>query len=135
LHFYLGLLDWTSLGSGVSDIEFGAGMSKSMLRREIIQKTPGRVNQKLRNSAQDAPHCFGCGKDNWDGHQLCLAHSNRIADGKGRGLKATDESGAILCAACHAYVDYAGPNREAMQDYHRGAHVRTLAWWKSKGLI
>ena len=107
----------------------------NLAKREIVPKVPDRVNQKLRDSAKDAPHCFGCGKANYDGNQLCLAHSNRLQDGKGRGLKATDESGAILCAACHAFVDYAGPTREAMQNYHHGAHVRTLAWWKSKGLL
>jgi len=107
----------------------------NLSKREIVPKIHGRVNQKLRDSAQYAPHCFGCGKANWDGHQLCLAHSNRLADGKGRGLKATDESGAILCTACHAFVDGGGITREAMQAAHTRAHVRTLAWWKAKGLI
>ena len=105
------------------------------MNRPIIQKTEGRKNQKLRDSAKHAPHCFGCWKPNPNGDLLCLAHSNRQQDGKGRGIKATDESGAILCAACHAYVDGGGTTREAMQIWHEYAHRRTMVWWKSEGYL
>lgn len=106
--------------------------------RPIIQKTPGRKNQKLRDSAKKCPHCMGCGLQNPDGNMLCLAHSNRLADGKGRGIKAPDDTGAILCARCHTYTDLgdnSSPDRAAMQHYHYLAHLKTLAWWKKEGMI
>ena len=103
--------------------------------REIIQKTPNRVNQKLRESAKDCPHCMRCGLGNPNGDLLCLAHSNQLSAGKGRGLKSVDSAGAILCAACHAYVDYAGPSREVMQRAHFTAHERTMAWWMANGYL
>jgi len=62
-----------------------------------LQKQPRMKGKKLRESAKDCPHCMNCGKVNYDGQQLCLAHSNRIQDGKGRGLKSHDEKGAIVC--------------------------------------
>ena len=107
--------------------------------RAIEQKIAGRKNQKLRDSAKNCPYCMGCGLQNHDGNILCLAHSNRLSDGKSRGMKATDESGAILCQRCHDYVDGRHGNknmtRELMQKYHYDAHIKTLEWWKKKGLI
>jgi len=43
--------------------------------------------------------------------------------------------GIFLCASCHAYVDYAGPSREAMQREHFAAHERTMAWWRARGYL
>jgi len=107
------------------------------MNRPIIQKTEGRKNQKLRDSAKRAPHCFGCWKPNPNGDLLCLAHSNKLKDGKGRNIKATDESGAILCKRCHDYVDGRGDKatREQMQNVHEYAHQRTLGWWKREGYL
>lgn len=74
---------------------------------------------------------------NPNGDLLCLAHSNRLQDGKGRGLKALDSLGAILCHTCHDLADgRAGKlNREEMQAFHRRAHQGTLAWWHKMGYI
>jgi len=109
----------------------------NMQRREIQQKVIGRVNKKLRESAKECPYCMACGLENNSGDLLCLAHSNRLADGKGRGLKAVDEFGAILCARCHDYVDgRAGTaNKQERQDYHYEAHCKTYAWWLKKGYL
>ena len=112
--------------------------SKSQIfRRGVQQKTVGRVNQKLRDSAKDCPFCMACGLENPSGDMLCLAHSNRLEDGKARGLKATDETGAILCARCHDFVDgrsgNKNMNREKKQEYHQAAHLRTMEWWIKKG--
>lgn len=104
----------------------------------IVQKTPARKQQKLRDSAKVCPKCMGCNAYNYDGQQLCLAHSNRLQDGKGRGIKATDESGAILCANCHDFVDgriYSTMSRTVKQEFHRSAHEKTLAWWKAEGYL
>ena len=109
--------------------------SGKVIKRPIVPKTEGRKDQKLRDSAKSCPHCMRCGLGNPNGDLLCLAHSNQLSDGKGRGFKSVDSAGAILCAACHAFVDGAGPNRETMQGAHLIAHERTVIWWKWKGLI
>ena len=100
-----------------------------------LQKQPSGKKQKLRDSAKACPKCMGCHTPNYDGQQLCLAHSNRLSDGKGRGLKSLDDKGAILCARCHAYVDGGGASREAMQNWHTYAHNRTMAWWRENGYL
>lgn len=108
-----------------------------MNRRPIIQKTLGRKQQKLRDSAKACPRCMGCGLENNCGTLLCLAHSNRLIDGKGRGIKATDASGAILCDTCHSLVDGRAGNltREQSQAFHQRAHQKTHAWWVKEGLV
>ena len=92
---------------------------------------------KLRLSAKRAPHCFYCYRPNPDGNLLCLAHSNRLQDGKGMGLKGRDEMGAICCQQCHDLIDgrTGKLTREQAQDMHCTAHIRTLAWWRKEGLV
>lgn len=93
-------------------------------------KTP-KKNQKLRDSAKDCPHCMGCKLQNPNGDLLCLAHSNQLRHGKGRGLKSADAEGAILCQRCHDYVDgrTGSGSRADMRLYHETAHEKTVAWW------
>jgi len=100
-----------------------------------LQKQPKGKNQKLRDSPKRCPYCMGCGIENPNGDILCLAHSNRLQDGKGRGLKARDNTGAILCNNCHNYVDgrSAVATKEEMQNYHYKAHLGTMAWWIKEG--
>lgn len=93
---------------------------------------------KLRESARRAPHCMSCGLENPNGNMLCLAHSNRIADGKGMGIKSKDEAGAICCDACHSLIDgrtNAGMDRFQRQDMHEQANRRTVAWWRKNGYL
>jgi len=119
-------------------MEAGSGKGGGMNLRPIIQKVPDRVQPKLRDSARDCPHCMGCGMENPNRDLLCLAHSNRLSDGKGRGIKAPDITGAILCQRCHTYTDLgddSSPDRAAMQHYHNQAHTKTLEWWLKVGLI
>lgn len=99
-----------------------------------LQKEPRIKGTKLRESAKDCPHCMSCGLENPNGDLLCLAHSNRIRDGKGRGLKSHDELGAILCANCHRLVDLILPRYEA-QAMHTSAHEKTLQWWLANGYL
>lgn len=102
-----------------------------------LQKQPRLKGTKLRESAKLCPHCMSCGKVNYDGHQLCLAHSNRLQDGKGRGLKSHDEKGAITCAHCHDLIDMRTGrlSREEAQAMHEAAHEKTVAWWQQNGYL
>lgn len=92
---------------------------------------------KLRQSAKRAPHCMSCGMENPNGDLLCLAHSNRQIHGKGMGIKSEDKYGAIVCHDCHDMIDGRTGcyTREARQDMHCTAHIRTLAWWRKEGLV
>lgn len=93
---------------------------------------------KLRESARWCPRCMSCGVENPNGDRLCLAHSNRLNDGKGMGLKSNDEAGAIVCDTCHNIIDgrtEVGMNREQKQAMHAVAHERTLVWWKREGFL
>jgi hypothetical protein len=81
---------------------------------------------------------MSCGLENPDGNLLCLAHSNRLQDGKGMGLKSKDEAGAICCDRCHSLIDgrtKAGLDRLQRQDMHEQANRRTVAWWRKNGYL
>lgn len=92
---------------------------------------------KLRKSARWCPHCMACDAPNPNGDRLCLAHSNKLQDGKGMGLKSHDEAGAIVCDPCHGLIDGRNNtlNREERQEMHQRAHIKTVAWWKREGFV
>lgn len=100
-----------------------------------LQKKKRVRSKKLRESAKDAPRCFGCGLQNPNRDLLCLAHSNLQADGRGIGLKSDDDKGAIMCHPCHFYVDYGKDSREARLAYHRNAAEKTTDWWIKEGYV
>ena len=58
-------------------------------------------NEKLKRLANGAP-CVCCLKQ--DGTTV-WAHSNLLLHGKGRGLKASDAAGMLLCMFCHSELD------------------------------
>lgn len=91
----------------------------------------------LKRSAIDCPACMACGKPNHDGHQLCLAHSNELADGRGAGFKSHDALGALICWDCHDQIDgrKGRLSKEEKHDMHRKARERTLIWWLANGYL
>jgi len=65
-------------------------------------------------------------------------HSNRLADGKGMGLKAPDEQGCYGCSDCHAWLDggYAGHvPREVVDARFDAARIESQEILKEKGLM
>jgi len=65
-------------------------------------------------------------------------HSNRLADGKGMGIKARDEEGCYGCSDCHAWLDggYAGHMpREAVDARFDAARAESQAILRAKGLL
>jgi hypothetical protein len=105
--------------------------------KPVVQKTHGRINIALRESARYAPHCFGCGLANPDNNLLCLAHANGLESGKAMNFKSPCERGAILCLDCHQHVDGQKGHwtREKKREYHMNAHIKTMAWWVKIGLV
>jgi len=61
-------------------------------------------SDKLLRAVKDAPICFRCGAFN-TGADIAPAHSNQLADGKGRSIKAHDFFVAALCNTCHTDID------------------------------
>lgn len=66
-------------------------------------------------------------------------HSNRLADGKGIGLKAPDEQGCYGCSDCHAWLDggyaSAGEDRATVDARFDAARAESQMILRSKGLM
>jgi hypothetical protein len=67
-------------------------------------------------------------------------HSNRLADGKGMGLKANDQAGCYGCSLCHAYLDGGWASDPAMtyelvQERFEQARLESSAKLQHKGLV
>jgi hypothetical protein len=102
-----------------------------------MEKSKDRVRPSLRESARHCPRCMYCGLQNPNSDLLCLAHSNRLQDGKGKGMKSLDIMGAILCSRCHDIVDgrINGFSRQMMQYIHSVAAASTRKWWLENNFI
>jgi hypothetical protein len=76
---------------------------------------------------------------NRDPATTVLCHSNRLADGKGMGLKAPDSAACFACHACHDVLDGRRPlpanlTREQLNAGFDAAVVRTHARLREKGI-
>ena len=91
-------------------------------------------NKKILDSARDAPHCFGCGKDNHG--QVVAAHANWLEYGKGRGIKAHDIFVAHLCNECHYLIDEGNLlTKQEKKDLWDRAFKKTLLWMVQTGIL
>lgn len=77
---------------------------------------------------------------NGDPSTTVLCHSNRLADGKGMGLKAPDTEACIGCSSCHDVLDGRAPRPDGMsmddlQRLFEYARERTHAILRSMGLL
>jgi cytochrome c553 len=58
---------------------------------------------------------------------VVAAHSNSLADGKGKGLKASDAAVAALCFRCHSELDQGKSwNKQERRDKWLDAHLKTM---------
>lgn len=67
--------------------------------------------RKLARGQECTLRLPGC---NYNPETTVLCHSNRLADGKGIGLKAPDTAAAFGCSGCHAIPDGHAPRPEGM---------------------
>jgi hypothetical protein len=96
-----------------------------------IPKHPYVRSKKLMRAYRLIP-CQHCGRD--DG-TVCGAHSNRMADGKGRGIKSDDNKCASLCHACHSALDQGSHlTRQQRETLHHEAHLKTVAELVRRGI-
>lgn len=106
-----------------------------------LRKRPGRPKKtKIRQSAKGEACTLGLPGCCNDAATTVWCHSNRLADGKGMGLKASDEAGCYGCFTCHALLDggwtsIQGLTFDQVQQYFEIARARSRAILQHKGLI
>jgi hypothetical protein len=90
------------------------------------------VRSKALMAAYRLIPCQHCGRD--DG-TVCGAHSNSAAHGKGRAIKADDNTCASLCHVCHAALDQGSYlSRDQRETMHAAAWRRTVRELHRRGL-
>ena len=94
-------------------------------------------SKKFRELAKICPHCMSCGLENPNGDLLCLAHSNRLEDGRGYGHKSDDLFGAFLCHDCHMTVDGQKGKLSKIEkrQKHNQAWEKSIRWLIEENLI
>ena len=67
---------------------------------------------------------------------VVAAHSNQLADGKGRGIKASDYRVAALCFSCHMDLDQGNKlSKNQRREFWEMAHRRTIGELFERNLI
>lgn len=107
----------------------------------LLQKTPDRKRQSLRDSArgeQCQMRLVGCCLHTTD--TTVLAHWPGIDGGRGMGLKSLDICSVYACAACHDALDGrrplpVGASRQSVLIDFLAGHMRTLERFTQKGLL
>jgi hypothetical protein len=107
----------------------------------VAPKTPGRVQQSIRDSARGEPcRVRISGVCNGDPETSVWSHWPGLDADRGMGIKALDLAGAVCCSACHDAIDGRAPlppgaTRESVEiEWHRG-HLRSLVMLAQKGVI
>ena len=67
---------------------------------------------------------------------VVAAHSNQLADGKGKGIKASDYRVAALCFSCHMDLDQGNKlTKDQRREFWEIAHRRTIGELFERNLI
>jgi hypothetical protein len=121
----------------------GAGL----LRTAAIQRSrkPMKASRPKKTKIRSAAKGQDCtlmipGVCNRDPATTVLCHSNRLADGKGIGIKAPDTEACFGCSDCHDVLDGRRPlpgwmTREQLDSTFDRARAITQEKLKEKGLI
>lgn len=118
-----------------------AAVWKSATRPRARLKSKGPKMTPIRRSAKgEACTLMIPGVCTNDTSTTVLCHSNRLADGKGMGLKAPDTEACYGCCACHDVLDGRRPrpswlSNEALQMAFDRARTNTQKKLKEKGLL
>ena len=82
------------------------GQRGSILKSTKRMKSRGPKMTPIRRAARGQECTLQLlGVCNGDSSTVVLCHSNRLADGKGMGLKAPDTAACFGCSACHDVLD------------------------------
>jgi hypothetical protein len=130
-------------GTGFKSAVAGAGL----LRVAAVQlaRKPMKKSRTKSTPARRAARGRDCtlmllGVCNRDPATTVLCHSNRLADGKGMGLKAPDSAACFGCSDCHDVLDGRRPlpgwmTRQQLDDTFDRAVAITQEQLKQEGLI
>lgn len=129
-------------GSGFKAAAAGAGL----LRVAAVQlaRKPMKKSRAKSTPARRAARGRDCtlmllGVCNRDPATTVLCHSNRLADGKGMGLKAPNSAACFGCSDCHDVLDGRRPlpgwmTRQQLEDAFDHAMVITQKQLKLEGI-
>lgn len=93
----------------------------------MLNKSPRRENKAFRDLAQGQDCTMNVpGVCNYNPETVVLAHSNSLADGKGKGLKAHDHTGVWACYACHSWLDQGRASAQEKQAAFEAAQLRMI---------
>lgn len=60
---------------------------------------------------------------------VVAAHSNKLAHGKGMGIKSDDFFSVWACASCHSELDQGRASSRQKDEWFEAAHARQLKAW------
>lgn len=105
------------------------------IKSKAPKSTPIRASARGEDCTIQLP-----GVCNGNRETTVLCHSNKAADGKGMGLKASDERAAYGCSSCHDVIDRRVPvPPELTWEFLEQRFEDAIAWTqrilKLKGLV
>ena len=108
--------------------------TRKPMKKSRAKSTPARRAARGRDCTLMLP-----GVCNRDPATTVLCHSNRLADGKGMGLKAPDSAACFGCSDCHDVLDGRRPlpgwmTRQQLQDTFDRATAITQEQLKQEGI-
>ncbi len=111
------------------------GRAKTLLKSSRPKSTPIRRAARGQDCTLMIP-----GVCNRNPETTVLCHSNRLADGKGMGIKAPDTEACFGCSDCHDVLDGRRPlpawmSREQLDHIFDRARAITQERLKQKGLM
>lgn len=111
------------------------GRAKTLLKSSRPKSTPIRRAARGQDCTLMIP-----GVCNRNPETTVLCHSNRLADGKGMGLKAPDTEACFGCSDCHDVLDGRRPlpgwmTRDQLDDTFDRARAITQDKLKQEGLM
>jgi hypothetical protein len=128
-----GLLRVAAVQAKARDREAKPAKPRKPMKSSRPKMTPIRASARGQDCTLRFPGICNCNPET-----TAWCHSNRLADGKGMGLKAPDHHGCYGCSDCHAWLDggYAGRMpREVVDARFDAARDESQEILKSKGLM
>ena len=140
-----------SRGSGFKTPTAGAGLlrvaavqAKAKATKQTAPRKPMKSTRPKMTPIRKSARGQACtlrfpGICNRNPETTAWCHSNRLADGKGMGIKARDEEGCYGCSDCHAWLDggyaSAGAHRASVDARFDAARAESQSILRTKGLL
>ncbi|MDN4038663.1 nuclease domain-containing protein [Massilia sp. YIM B02443] len=121
-------------GAGLLRVAAVQLKARKPMKKSRAKSTPARRAARGRDCTLMIP-----GVCNRDPATTVLCHSNRLADGKGMGLKAPDSAACFGCSDCHDVLDGRRPlpgwmTRQQLEDTFDRATAITQEQLKQEGI-